>query len=109
MSRVYRTMLLSLFSALVLLAWSSPAMAQDSPQAALFKPEELEQLVAPIALYPDALLAQVLMVSTYLANWGNSGVMIFMVNHDGVVYQKDLGPETAALARAMTRFNPDST
>jgi Protein of unknown function (DUF2950) len=34
----------------------------------------------------------------YPANWGNSGVMTFMVNHDGVVYQKDLGPETAALA-----------
>jgi Protein of unknown function (DUF2950) len=31
------------------------------------------------------------------------------VNHDGIVYQKDLGPETAALARKMTQFNPDST
>jgi hypothetical protein len=45
----------------------------------------------------------------YPANWGNSGVMTFMVNHDGVVYQKDLGPKTAALARKMTQFNPDST
>jgi Protein of unknown function (DUF2950) len=45
----------------------------------------------------------------YPASWGNSGVMTFMVNHDGVVYQKDLGPNTAAVARAMTQFNPDST
>jgi hypothetical protein len=45
----------------------------------------------------------------YPANWGNSGVMTFIVNHDGVVYQKDLGPDTATLARAMTRFDPDST
>lgn len=34
-------------------------------QSATFKPEELEQIVAPIALYPDALLAQVFMASTY--------------------------------------------
>jgi hypothetical protein len=33
--------------------------------------------------------------------------MTFLVNHDGVVYQKDLGPDTAALACGMTRFNPD--
>jgi hypothetical protein len=35
--------------------------------------------------------------------------MTFIVNHDGVVYQKDLGPNTAALAQAMTMFNPDET
>jgi hypothetical protein len=35
--------------------------------------------------------------------------MTFIVNHDGVVYQKDLGPNTAAVARAMTQFNPDNT
>ena len=40
---------------------SSDAASQEPT----FKPEELEQLVAPIALYPDALLAQVLMASTY--------------------------------------------
>jgi Protein of unknown function (DUF2950) len=45
----------------------------------------------------------------YPASWGNSGVMTFSVNHDGVVYQKDLGPNTSAAARAMTQFNPDST
>jgi hypothetical protein len=45
----------------------------------------------------------------YPAQWGVSGVMTFIVNHDGVVYQKDLGPRTAALALAMKDFNPDST
>jgi hypothetical protein len=39
--------------------------AQDGAQPAPFKKEELEQLVAPIALYPDALVAQILMASTY--------------------------------------------
>jgi Protein of unknown function (DUF3300) len=46
-------------------AASPPIAAPGSPQAAIFRAEELEQLVAPIALYPDALLAQILMASTY--------------------------------------------
>ena len=45
----------------------------------------------------------------YPAQWGASGIMTFLVNHDGVVYQKDLGPKTAAIAEAMKRFNPDTT
>jgi hypothetical protein len=45
----------------------------------------------------------------YPAQYGNSGVMTFIVNHDGVVYEKDLGPDTAAVARAMKLYNPDST
>jgi Protein of unknown function (DUF2950) len=45
----------------------------------------------------------------YPANCGSSGVMTFLVNHDSVIYQKDLGPVTGAAARAMTQFNPDST
>jgi hypothetical protein len=43
------------------------------------------------------------------ARFGDSGVMTFQINHDGVLYEKDLGPNTAAIAGAMTRFNPDST
>ena len=35
--------------------------------------------------------------------------MTFLVNHAGAVYQKDLGPKTASLAKAMTRFDPDSS
>lgn len=41
------------------------------------------------------------------ATYGNSGVMTFIVNQDGVVYEKDLGPETATAVRAVTTFNPD--
>jgi DUF2950 family protein len=42
-------------------------------------------------------------------NYGNTGVMTFMVNHDGVIYEKNLGPGTAAAAEKITRFNPDKT
>ena len=44
---------------------ASAATTSATSSAAAFRQEELEQLVAPIALYPDALLAQVLMASTY--------------------------------------------
>lgn len=43
------------------------------------------------------------------AEYGNSGVMTFVVNHAGVVYQKDLGPRTNALASRITAFDPDQT
>jgi hypothetical protein len=43
------------------------------------------------------------------AKYGVSGVMTFIVNHDGVVYEKDLGPNTESAAKKMTRFDPDKT
>lgn len=46
-------------------------------------------------------------VVAYPARYGNSGVMTFMVNYDGVVYQKDLGPKTAEIAQQMESFDPD--
>ncbi|HEX8740325.1 MAG TPA: DUF2950 domain-containing protein [Casimicrobiaceae bacterium] len=45
----------------------------------------------------------------YPAGWGSSGVMTFIVNQDGVVYEKNLGPRTSALATAIHRFDPDAT
>ena len=45
----------------------------------------------------------------YPAEYRSSGVMTFIVSGDGVVYQKDLGNQTDALARAMTEYNPDSS
>ncbi|HUL91316.1 MAG TPA: DUF2950 domain-containing protein [Burkholderiales bacterium] len=45
----------------------------------------------------------------YPAAYGNSGVMSFMVNHDGTVYEKDLGPETGRIAPKMAKFNPDKS
>ena len=41
------------------------------------------------------------------ARYGDSGVMTFMVNHDGAVYQKNLGPPTATLVPAISGFDPD--
>jgi hypothetical protein len=45
----------------------------------------------------------------YPAHYRNSGVMTFLVNHNGTVFQKDFGAKTAELAEAMTSFNPDPT
>ncbi|MFZ4287570.1 DUF2950 domain-containing protein [Variovorax sp. HJSM1_2] len=41
--------------------------------------------------------------------YGESGVMSFMISHDGALYQRDLGPRSDATARAMTLFNPDAS
>ncbi len=49
----------------IVAAQSPPQSGTPEQGAPAFKPEELEQIVAPIALYPDALLAQVFMASTY--------------------------------------------
>ena len=43
----------------------------------------------------------------YPAEYGSSGVMTFIVNHDGVVFSKDLGADTAALAAKIVAFDPD--
>ncbi len=43
------------------------------------------------------------------AEYGVSGVMTFIVNHDGVVFEKDLGKQTEKLAGAIKMFNPDKT
>ena len=48
-------------------------------------------------------------VVAYPAEYGNSGVMTFVVNHDGKVFQKNLGPNTATLAKNIKEYNPDST
>jgi hypothetical protein len=45
----------------------------------------------------------------YPAERGTSGVMTFIVNHDGVVFSKDLGPDTTKLAVEMTTFDPDDS
>ena len=43
------------------------------------------------------------------ATYGNSGIATFMVNHDGDVYEKDLGEATSKVAPAIAAFNPDDT
>jgi hypothetical protein len=43
------------------------------------------------------------------AEYGNSGITTFLINHDGVVYEKDLGSDTSKTAARTTTFNPDDT
>jgi hypothetical protein len=45
----------------------------------------------------------------YPAEYGNSGVMTFIVNHEGVVYEKNLGKDTEKIAAAVKKFDPDKT
>ena len=45
----------------------------------------------------------------YPAVYRSTGIMTFIVNQDGIVYQKDLGPDTEKIANAMTEYDPDST
>ena len=45
----------------------------------------------------------------YPAQYGSSGVMTFIVNQNGIVYQKNLGKNSAKIATAMKLFNPDTT
>jgi hypothetical protein len=45
----------------------------------------------------------------YPAKYGDSGIMTFILNQDGVVYEKDLGKETEKIAAAMKEFDPDKT
>jgi hypothetical protein len=46
-------------------------------------------------------------ILAYPAEYGNSGVMSFCINQDGVVFQKNLGEKTTDVAKAITSFNPD--
>jgi hypothetical protein len=48
-------------------------------------------------------------VVAYPAEYGNSGIMTFIVNHDGKVFQKNLGSNSASAAKSMKEYNPDKT
>ncbi|HEX6047420.1 MAG TPA: DUF2950 domain-containing protein [Pyrinomonadaceae bacterium] len=63
---------------------------------------ELDFVVKGVMIGGFALVA-------FPAQYRVSGVQTFMVSHDGVVYQKDLGPDTVKLANAIERFNPDKS
>jgi hypothetical protein len=43
------------------------------------------------------------------AEWGNSGVMTFIVNQEGKIYEANLGEKTAAIANKMEAYDPEST
>ena len=63
---------------------------------------ELDFVVKDVMIGGFALIA-------FPAQYRVTGVQTFMVSHDGVVYQKDLGPKTVELAAAIERFNPDKS
>ena len=46
-------------------------------------------------------------VLAWPVKYGETGVMTFIVNQQGVVYEQDLGPDTSAKAAAISTFNPD--
>ena len=45
----------------------------------------------------------------YPAKYDDTGIKSFMINQQGVIYEKDLGKDTTTVAKAMTTFNPDSS
>jgi len=45
----------------------------------------------------------------YPAEYGNSGIMSFVIDQDGTLYEKDLGQDTAKLAEGLSQYNPDKT
>jgi hypothetical protein len=56
----------------------------------------------------DGKMTQGFAVVAYPAEYGNSGVMTFAINQNGVLLQKDLGKDTSQAATAITEFDPDS-
>jgi hypothetical protein len=48
-------------------------------------------------------------IVAYPAEYGNTGIMTFIINQDGVLLEKDLGKSTTETATAMTKFDPDPT
>jgi hypothetical protein len=92
-----------LLAALVALPWSVPTWAQGDAQQPTFKAEQIDQVVAPIALYPDSLLAQVLMASTYpleiveAARWQKSNASLKDKALDEALQQQTWDPSVKSL------------
>ena len=94
-----------------------PLIAQQQPKAPGFWGYNYKILTAQGADAPggayDYIIGGRMRAGFALIAWpvryGDTGVMTFMVSHSGNVYEKDLGPSTDAVARAMTRFNPDAS
>jgi Protein of unknown function (DUF2950) len=59
--------------------------------------------------FKDGLLTEGFALVAWPADYGSSGVMTFIVNADGVVFQKDLGEETATVVESIQAFDPDSS
>jgi hypothetical protein len=96
---LYRTLQRVIAACLLALAAALPASAQQ----AAFKAEELESLTAPIALYPDALVAQILMASTYplevveAARWSKANPGIKEKELENAMQQQKWDPSVKSL------------
>jgi hypothetical protein len=54
----------------------------------------------------DGALADGFALVAFPERWGRSGIMTFIVNQDGKIYQRDLGPKTSEIASVMTEYDP---
>ncbi len=113
------------------IAQAPPGYPGAAPTVVFLTAAQLQDLVGPVAPYPDDLLALILPASTttldvvkaqrllvnghfiggfalaaWPAQYGKTGIMSFIVNHYGIVYESDLGPDPAKIAAAMTEYNP---
>ena len=59
--------------------------------------------------FKDGILTEGFAGIAWPADYGASGVMTFIINQDGVVFQKDLGEDTATIVETIHKFDPDST
>jgi hypothetical protein len=59
--------------------------------------------------FKNGLLTEGFALIAWPADYGSSGVMTFIVNQDGVVFQKDLGEETSTVVESIETFDPDSS
>jgi len=59
--------------------------------------------------FKDGLYTEGFALVAWPADYGSSGVMTFIVNQDGVVFQKDLGEDTATAVESIQSFDPDSS
>jgi hypothetical protein len=59
--------------------------------------------------FVDGQLTQGVALLAWPAEYGVSGITTFMINHDGVIYENDLGEDTAAVAASITAFDPDAS
>ena len=94
--------LVGIFLALAVI-WPQLLFAQDTAGSPVFKKEEIQQLLAPIALYPDELLAQVLMASTYplqvvqAARWQKENAKLTGSSLDKALDAKEWDPSVKSL------------
>jgi hypothetical protein len=103
--KIKKTFIHTLIWLLILLTLSPLwVFAQDQPATRKFRQEELDQMLAPIALYPDSLLAQILMAATYplevvqAERWAKANRNLRGDQLNDALDQKDWDPSVKALA-----------